>query len=405
MEVGREFTRLCGEVGNLSEEATGISIVDAYYGPDELAPVRQAKGRDYGGLIHDLTALADRIKDEVVQPLRSTYLASEVHSLLSVTRWISGEDMSYVDLVKHVFGIEASRFSESEIAGAIKEVENAFSEYPGEDTRERVERFDLDGQIRGDEAKQYIEGEMQQNAKDVSNLFRTKVYDIMGASVTDNGVEYKAVKDKPWGGYNYYQGNYKSLNEFNVDRPFSRHQLASVIYHEYEHHVSNLWREKAYRENHWTDLSIVPLTGRCVISEGTADTAIDFLDVGEGTDDARRSRALSNLSRMCSMNAALMLNHENASADDVVDYIVERTFKKEERVRPSLEFYQPRAKDGKPNLWAPYIFNYLIGRKDFVYPTFLKARENEVLPEFFRTVYLNPYSGSSRTWDAAFDWL
>jgi hypothetical protein len=236
-------------------------------------------------------------------------------------------------------------------------------------------------------------------------LFRVKVYDIMGASVTDNGVEYKAVTDKPWGGYNYYQGNYRSRNEFNVDRPFSKHGLTAVIYHEYEHHVSNLWREKAYHDNDWTDLSIVPLTGRCVISEGTADTAIDFLAVGEGTDDARRIRALSNLSRMCSMNAAIMLNHEHASVDDVVAYLVERTFRKEERVRPSLDFMQPRTKEGKLNLWAPYIFNYLIGRKDFVYPTFLKARENDMLPEFYRTVYLNPYSGSSRTWNEAFKWL
>ncbi|MFX1270953.1 MAG: hypothetical protein ACFFAX_04645, partial [Promethearchaeota archaeon] len=190
----------------------------------------------------------------------------------------------------------------------------------------------------------------------------------------------------------------------NVDRPFSKHGLAAVIYHEYEHHVSNLWREKAYRENNWTDLSIVPLTGRCVISEGTADTAMDFLEVGEGTD-ALRMRALANLSRMCSMNAALMLNHEHASDDEVVEYLVECTFGKEERIRPSLEFSRPKTKEGKPNLWAPYIFNYLTGRKDFVYPTFLKAKETDKLPNFFRTVYLNPYSGSSRTWNEAFDWL
>jgi len=405
MEVDREFVKLCGEVGNLTEAVTGVSIVDAYYGPDDLAPAQQSKDRKPEVLIHELSALSDRIKSEIDQPLRSKYLISEINSLISITRWMSGEDISYIDLVECVFGIKATRFAESEISDAIEEVEIAFSDYPGKDTRERLERFDLDGQLHGEEARNYIEGELQKNAMGVSELFRVKVYDIMGSKVTDNGVEYKAVTDKPWSGYNYYQGNYKSINEFNVDRPFSRHAMESVIYHEYEHHVSNLWREKAYHENNWIDLCIVPLTCRCVISEGTADTAIDFLGINEGTDDARRIKAQMTLSRMCTMNAALMLNHEGASFDDTVDYLVERIFRSEERVKPFLQFIKPRTMDGKPNLWAPYYFNYLIGRRDFVYPTFRKARENAMLADFFRTVYLDPYSGSSRTWHEAFDWL
>ena len=405
MDVGREFIRLCGEVGNLSHRVAGLSIVDAYYGPDELAPDRQAKDRKPETMMHDLSALSDNIKDEIDQALRAKYLITEVHSLQSIVRWMTGEKMSYVDIVENVFGIRPTRFSEKEVEEAMKNVEIAFSDCPGSDTRERVEQFRLDGQVQGQEAKNYIEGELQQSAKDVGILFQKKVYALMDATVTDNGIEYKAVTDKPWGGYNYYQGNYRSRNEFNVDRPYSKHGLAAVTYHEYEHHVSNLWREKAYRENDWADLSIVPLTGRCVISEGTADTAMDFLEVSEGTDDALRMRVLTNLSRMCSMNAALMLNHEHASDEEVVEYLVERTFGEEDRIRPSLEFSRPMTKEGKPNLWAPYIFNYLTGKRDFVYPTFLKARENDMLPDFFKTVYLNPYSGSSRTWNEAFDWL
>jgi hypothetical protein len=405
MGIGREFVRLCGEVGNLSKRVTGLSIVDAYYGPEELAPDRQAENRKSETILQDLSVLSDNIKDEIEQPLRSMYLTTEIHSLQSVVRWMTGEEMSYVEIVENVFGIKPTRFSENEVQDAMKNVETAFSDCPGSDTRERVEQFRLNGQVQGEDAKNYIEGELQQRAKDVGILFRKKVYTLMDATVTDNGIEYKAVTGKPWGGYNYYQGNYRSRNEFNVDRPFSKHGLAAVIYHEYEHHVSNLWREKAYYDSNWTDLSIVPLTGRCVISEGTADTAMDFLELGEGTDDSRRMRALTNLSRMCGMNAALMLNHEQASEDDVVWYLVERTFGKEERIKPSLEFSRPKTKDGKPNLWAPYIFNYLKGRMDFVYPTFLKAKENDMLSDFFKTVYLNPYSGSSRTWNEAFDWL
>ena len=31
--------------------------------------------------------------------------------------------------------------------------------------------------------------------------------------------------------------------------------------------------------------------------------------------------------------------------------------------------------------------------------------EKDVLPEFFKTVYMNPYSGSSVTWKKAFEWM
>ncbi|MFX1270895.1 MAG: hypothetical protein ACFFAX_04355, partial [Promethearchaeota archaeon] len=240
MDVGREFIRLCGEVGNFSKSVTGLSIVDAYYGPDELAPDRQAKDREPDIMMHELSVLYDNIKDEIKLPLRSKYLTTEVYSLQSVVRWMTGEEMSYTDIVENVFGIKPTRFSEKEVEEAMKNVEAAFSDCPGSDTRERVEQFKLDGQVQGVEAKNYIEGELQQSAKDVGMLFQKKVYASMDATVIDNGIEYKAVTDKPWGGYNYYQGDYKSKNEFNVDRPFSKHGLAAVIYHEYEHHVSNL---------------------------------------------------------------------------------------------------------------------------------------------------------------------
>lgn len=228
----------------------------------------------------------------------------------------------------------------------------------------------------------------------------------MGVQVEDNGVVYEAVTDKPWSGYNWYQGGFKSLNQFNVDNTFNTNTIRSVIYHEYEHHVSNLWREKSYLDTGNLELAIVPLhTGRCVISEGTADTAKDFLDVEEENPAARVVNELYKLRRITSINAAIMLNHEGMTEEEAVEYMVEKGYRTQKAAESSVRFIGQTTEHGRKNFWAPYIFTYFIGRQDFVYPTFLKAKEQDVLDDFYKTVYLNPYSGSSLTWDKAFEWL
>ena len=237
-------------------------------------------------------------------------------------------------------------------------------------------------------------------------MFRDRVFEAMGSFVTDNGVVYEAVRDQPWSGYNWYQGNFKSLNQFNIDVTFNQDTILGVIYHEYEHHVSNLWREKYYRDTGNLELSIVPLhTGRCVISEGTADTAKEFLGVHDDDPRTRVVNALYSLRRMTSINAAIMLNHEGKSVDEAVAYMMEKGYRTEKSSKGSIGFISHTAKDGRPNLWAPYVLTYFIGRTDFVLPTFNKAREQDQVPEFFRTIYLNQYSGSSLTWNKAFAWL
>ena len=179
-----------------------------------------------------------------------------------------------------------------------------------------------------------------------------------------------------------------------------------MIYHEYEHHVSNLWREKYFRETGNLELAVVPLhTGRCVISEGTADTAKEFLGVVEDNPNIEIDTALYSLRRMTSINAAIMLNDEGKSVDDAVEYMYERGYRTEKSAKSSIGFIGPKMADGRTNFWAPYVFTYFFGRTDFVLPTFNKAVEQDELPKFYQTLYLNPYSGSSVTWHKAYDWL
>jgi hypothetical protein len=400
------FVKLCGEVGNYTERITGVSVVDAYSGPDHLAPRKQSKDKDPQVLREELESFIDLSEDDLQSPIRREYLIGETRSLITVLKWLSGNNLSYPDLVEGLFHIPMKRFSESSIDEAIAKVSHSLSHSEDSNMRDVVNEFETQGQIRGEELRRLIEDDLQNRTTSVGFMFKDNVYNLFGETVTDNGVEYSCVTDKPWSGYNWYQGGFKSLNEFNIDHPFNKDKLHSVIYHEYEHHVSNLWREKHYLESGNTDLAIVPLhTGRCVISEGTADTAKDFL--GIITDDKRTiiAAALRTLRSMTSINAAIMMNHDQRSVEDAVEYLKYRGLRTEKHAKAATKFIKPNSDDGTPNFWAPYIFTYYFGRTDFVFPTFKKAEQNDVLPEFYRTIYLNPYSGSSITWKQAFEWL
>ena len=406
MDVSERYVRLCGEVSNFTKAKTGVSFVDAYIGPENLDPEKQSKDKTPAELVHDIEELMDQVKGDVDTPLRADHLLGECRSMIVTIDWLSGKDISYAGLVQGLFNIPLKRFSESVIDKKIEELEEALREYPGTELRERVELFTKEGEISGADLKQLVENDLQTKAIEVGKMFQNKVYSLIGTTVTDNGVEYQTVTGAPWSGYNWYQKGFKSLNQFNIDVTFNKVSLQGVIYHEYEHHVSNLWREKYFQETGNLELAVVPLhTGRCVISEGTADTAKEFLGVVDDNPNIEIDDALYALRRMTSINAAIMLNDEGKSSDEAVEYMFERGYRTEKAAKGSIGFIGPKMTDGRPNFWAPYVFTYFFGRTDFVLPTFNKAVQEDELAKFYQTLYLNPYSGSSVTWNKAFDWL
>ena len=91
-------------------------------------------------------------------------------------------------------------------------------------------------------------------------------------------IEY--VTDKPWGGYNWYKGNYKSLIQVNVDFPIPIERAIDLGCHEgYPgHHVYNMMLEKnLYRDKGWVEISLYPLfSPQSIIAEGSAEYGIEM---------------------------------------------------------------------------------------------------------------------------------
>ena len=99
----------------------------------------------------------------------------------------------------------------------------------------------------------------------------------------DFKVEY--VKDKPWGGYNWYKGNYFSLIQVNTDLPIYIDRAIELAAHEgYPgHHVYNtLLEENLVKGKGWMEYTVYPLfSPQSLIAEGTANFGIKMIFPGD----------------------------------------------------------------------------------------------------------------------------
>ena len=88
------------------------------------------------------------------------------------------------------------------------------------------------------------------------------------------------VTGKPWSGYNYYKGGYKSLIQINTDLPVRISRAVDLGCHEgYPgHHVLNLLvEERLARAKGWKEYEVNPLySPTSVLSEGSANYGIDL---------------------------------------------------------------------------------------------------------------------------------
>ena len=93
------------------------------------------------------------------------------------------------------------------------------------------------------------------------------------------------VKNKPWGGYNYYKGNDTSLIQVNTDLPVPIDRAVDLGCHEgYPgHHVYNMLLERNLtRGRGWIEFSILPLYApQSFIGEGSANFGIELAFPGD----------------------------------------------------------------------------------------------------------------------------
>ncbi|RLI58953.1 MAG: hypothetical protein DRO93_09080, partial [Candidatus Thorarchaeota archaeon] len=195
MSVTERFVRLCGEVGNLTKELTGVSVVDAYFGPAHLSPLRQPTNRSGLDLHAELMAVSDAANEELTDtPLRAAYVSSEARSLAGVCEWIDGGTMPYQKVAETLFSLKVHPYPDSLVEWLRATVAEALSAPDDEALYDAVRIFQDEGLIEGAELEEWIGGTLQQRSTEVGRLFDERVFSKMGVRVTDNGVLYETVR-------------------------------------------------------------------------------------------------------------------------------------------------------------------------------------------------------------------
>jgi hypothetical protein len=249
--------------------------VDAYYGPPVWRKEAETARREIADIDReaaDVLAALDAAQpvagaEEFVR-LRHQYLTRQLQSLRARASMLRGEKLGFDAESKALYDAIAPTHTEAEFDAVLKDLEGRL---PGPGSlADRLDafraRFIIPDERRDATFKAAIDGCRQRT-----------VAQIPLPSEESFTVEY--VTGKSWSGYNWYQGNYRSLIQVNTDLPIHVDRAIDLACHEgYPgHHVYNVLLEKALvRERGWVEYSIYPLfSPQSLIAEGTANYGID----------------------------------------------------------------------------------------------------------------------------------
>lgn len=268
--IARDYVAFTLEIG---EREPGY--VDAYYGPAEWAEAAKANPRTVPQLIQGAATLTERLEaistagadPAVVQ--RKKYLLAHVSAAAARLRMLSGERMGFADEAEALFGVRPELPPLSSFDPVLAEID-ALLPGPGSLT-ERVTEFKSHYVIPKDRLQAVMDAAIAE--------CRARTARHIELPANEN-FTLAFVGDKPWSGYNYYQGDAQSKIEINADFPIYTERAIDLGCHEgYPgHHVYNALLERTFvRERGWVEMSVYPLfSPMSFVAEGSANYGLDL---------------------------------------------------------------------------------------------------------------------------------
>ncbi len=268
--IAQGYVNLTLEAGTYEAE-----YVDAYYGPESLRDKARAHPRSREALIIEARSLITKIdilKRENLDAdnfARANGLRGALVAADTRLQMIGGTKFPFNDEARGQFATTPMLKPLSDYDPILAKIEGLV---PGSGTlAERVDAFNERYLIPTEKLKPVFDAAIAECMRRTQQHIKLPA----GESFT---LEF--VKGKPWSGYNYYQGNYKSLIQVNTDLPIRVSRAVDLGCHEgYPgHHVLNLMTEqKLVRERGWKEYEVNPLySPTSVISEGSANYGIDL---------------------------------------------------------------------------------------------------------------------------------
>ena len=258
--------------------------IDAYYGSDGVQA--QAKAEAPGQSLAQLSSRALALRDRAaafadgadpthsLEQRRARFLVAQLTAAITRLQMLQGEKLSFQDEAQGLFGVRPETPALSTFDPAIAQVDALM---PGEGPLwKRIDDFQKRFDVPADRLKAVMDAAIAECRK------RTAAHIALPAS---ERFELALVTDKPWGGYNYYQGSYHSKIEVNTDLPVRLDRAIDLGCHEgYPgHHVYNALLERELVNGRgWREFTVYPLySPQSLLAEGSANYGIDLAFPGD----------------------------------------------------------------------------------------------------------------------------
>lgn len=255
-------------------------FVDAYYGPDSLKPSTPASTAfpkdsvltEIGTLASALNSFHSHSNDTIAG--RARWISAQLKAFERRVKLFGGDSTSFEVECKELYGVTPPVYDSAHFKKIVQTLNDLLPGKGAVDARfqKLANRF----VIPSAKLDTVIQVAIAESRK------RTQQYFELPGSESFN-LEF--VTDKPWGGYNWYRGNYKSLIQINTDLDILIDDVIDVGSHESYpgHHVYNMLLEKnLYRDNGWVEISLYPLfSPQSFIAEGSANYGIALAFPGE----------------------------------------------------------------------------------------------------------------------------
>ena len=327
---------------------------------------------------------------------RADYLAAHLRALDSAGRKFAGEDIGFVDEVHSYFDVNIARGDEDRYRAAHALIDQALG--GSGSLRER-----MDAERKTDEIP-------PERVEEAIGAFSSALRDIVRATYPLPDVEtvvYEVVTDKPWSGFNYYEGDYRSRVAVNIDLKQQMSHLPALIAHESYpgHHTEHCRKEAGLVAGLGQAEQTIFLvnTPQCLMAEGLADLALHaavgpgwgrwaqdiYADLGLRFDGERAEALTAARADLAGVrqDAALMLHDEGRDVDDVVAFLKRWLLVDDTRARQMLRFLSSP-------LWRAYTSTYVEGYR--LLRAWLDARPDGVgLTERFGRLLDEPLIPSS----------
>ncbi len=294
---------------------------------------------------------------------RADYLAAHLRALACAGRKFAGQPVGFVDEVEAYFDVHISKGDEEPYREAHRKLDEALGGTGP--LADRMAAYRAAEEIPPERLEECIHA--------FSSALRDRVRAEYPLPDTET-VVYEVVTDKPWSGFNYYLGDYRSTVAVNADLKQQMSNLPRLVAHESYpgHHTEHCRKEAGLvaRDGQAEQTIFLVNTPQCLMAEGLADLALYtaigprwggwagdiYADLGLRFDGDRAEAVSEATAALADVrqDAALMLHDEHRDADDVAAFLQRWLLVSDSRARQMLRFLSSP-------LWRAYTSTYVEG--------------------------------------------